>query len=160
MIVADASPLIFLGRLGCLGLLPELFGEVLVPEAVALEATSGPGRPGAAAARLALHDQGFQTVVCPPSAALDELTTLVDAGEAAAIAVALDRDARGILIDDRAGRSVATSRGLAPVGTLGVLVQARRAGLVGELEPVLDELERAGFRMSAALRAAVLRLPD
>ncbi len=157
MIVADASPLIFLGRLDCLDVLPQLFGEILVPEAVVAEAVAGPGRPGAAAVRIALRGPGFETVACRAGAVLEELETLVDPGEAAAIAIALERGVRGVVMDDRAGRSVAKSRGLAPVGTLGVLVRAHQSGLVGALEPLLDELERSGFRMSAALRSAVLR---
>lgn len=155
MIVADASPLIFLGRLGQLSVLPSMFGQVLVPAAVFAEATAAASRPGARAVLEARRAELFEVVQLRESAGADELAEIVDAGEAEAIALALERGIDRILMDDRAGRHLARTLGLAPIGTLGVLVGAHRRGLVEELGPLLDSLEAHGFHMTVELRRRV-----
>ena len=158
MIVADASPLIFIGRLGLLDVLSELLGPVLVPNAVFAEATAIPGRPGALSV-LKARDSGHLTVAALEDASVAlALSELVDAGEAEAIALALERKVERILMDDLAGRRLAKQVGLQPVGTLGFLVQARRTERIADLPGCLDVLETAGFRMTAELRTRVEQL--
>ena len=157
MIVADASPLIFLGQLGRLDVLLAIFGSVIVPSAVFAEATASPGRPGAQAV-LRAHSAGLFAVELVGPGRASELSELVDPGEAEAIALALERGIPRVLMDDLAGRGLARRLGLTPIGTLGVLVQARRMGIVEELPPLLDALESIGFRMTAALRQETERL--
>lgn len=60
-------------------------------------------------------------------------------------------------MDERAGRAVAESRGIAVRGTLGVLVQARTTGALPALRPVLNALAAEGFRLSPLLVAEALR---
>jgi predicted nucleic acid-binding protein len=62
------------------------------------------------------------------------------------------------VLDDRLARRAALSLGLRLTGTLGLLLDAKRAGLIPALEPSLDDLQRLGFRISAHTRAAVLKL--
>jgi uncharacterized protein len=59
-------------------------------------------------------------------------------------------------MDELDGRKVARHHGLQITGTLGVLLEAKRHGYVGEIRPLLDALERASFRISAALKQQVL----
>ncbi len=65
-------------------------------------------------------------------------------------------DAELVLIDERAARRKARGIGLQTVGTLGVLLMAKDKGLVAGLKPLLDDLRRAGFRMSDDLYRQVL----
>jgi predicted nucleic acid-binding protein len=61
-------------------------------------------------------------------------------------------------MDERLGRAEASRFGLRFIGVLGVLIEAKGKGLVQRIEPILDELQNnAGFRVSEALRARVLR---
>jgi predicted nucleic acid-binding protein len=62
-----------------------------------------------------------------------------------------------ILIDERKGRAVARERGLRVRGTLGVLVEARRAGHLVSLRSALDELRAQGFRVASTLIAEALQ---
>ena len=81
----------------------------------------------------------------------------LDPGETAAILLAEAIGADLILMDERAGRAVAESRGIAVRGTLGILVQARTTGALAALRPVLDALAAEGFRISPMLVAEALR---
>ena len=158
VVVADASPLIYLSRVGALDLLNVLFGEVVVPRAVWVEVVeqrpSAPGLDGLKGARWIRVDDS-------------ELPTThlgLDPGETAAILLAEGLHAELLLSDERMGRRVAEARGLAVRGTLGVLVQARRAGALPALRPVLEQLVAEGFRISPTLLrealAAVGELTD
>jgi uncharacterized protein len=82
----------------------------------------------------------------------------LDPGEAEAIACALEGSATLLLIDERRGRRVAQQLGISVIGLVGVLLLAKRRGLVAQIRPLLDGLrQRAGFWMSEALYARVLQ---
>jgi predicted nucleic acid-binding protein len=78
-VVADAGPLIALGRVGQLALLPKVLGEVLVPQAVITECQIDAAKPGAVAIREALEDRVLVEIADPVSA-LPPFPVL-DAGE-------------------------------------------------------------------------------
>lgn len=78
-----------------------------------------------------------------------------------AISLAVEIGAALLLIDERKGRSEANSLGLKTSGLLGVLLEAKRAGLLEELRSVFDDLvSKSNFRVSAAVKAEFLRLAD
>lgn len=156
IVVADSSPLIYLSVLGRLDLLGALYGAVLLPRAVYDEVViAGDGEPGsrevASAGRIEVRDVAMDE----SWAALD---ARLDPGEAAAIVLALEARADLLLVYDRAGRREATVVGLRVHGTLGVLVDARRRGLLAALRPEIDALVAAGFRVSERARGEVLAL--
>jgi hypothetical protein len=79
----------------------------------------------------------------------------LDLGERCAIGMALDLDA-ALLVDDRAARRHAEALGLDVLGTLGVLVLAKRKGLVAEVKPVVQAMRQGGHFISLpALQAAL-----
>ena len=145
LVVADASPLIYLSRVAVLDVLPTLYGTVVVPQAVWDEAVE---RRTGTAGTTALRHAPWLRVVDNPSTDID---LGLDAGETAAILVAESLHADLVLIDERVGRKVAHERGLNVRGTLGILVQARKAGKLSALKPVLDALVAQGFRIAPAL---------
>ncbi len=82
----------------------------------------------------------------------------LDAGEAEAIALAVERNADLIVLDERIGRRAAQRLGLTVVGTLGVLIAAKDRGLLAAVRPVLDALRvEAGFWITDELYNVVTK---
>lgn len=155
IVISNTSPIIALAAIGQLDLLRQLYGQVIIPEAVYQELTVTPAAPGAAAAQL-LGWIAVKAVV--NHTVTTTLQTEVDEGEAEAIALALETQADLLLIDERRGRAVATRLGLQRVGLLGMLLEAKRRGFIPALRPVLDDLSaKATFWVSPQLYAQVLQ---
>ena len=91
----------------------------------------------------------FRDVVVPPAVAV----------EFARLAANVPRFADAVLLDERRGREVAGQLGLRTIGILGLLLQAKSAGLLPAVRPVLDDLQReAGFWITEPLRQQLLSL--
>jgi uncharacterized protein len=162
--VSDSSTLIHLAGIGRLDLLRRFYGEVLVPGAVFREVvTEGGERPAACLVAQAITD-GWILVVAeakdlPLSEALQRDGRL-HPGESEAIALLLERDATGLLLMDEAhGRSIARQHGLALTGILGVLLRAKREGLIASLRAELEQLrDGCGFYIHEQLIRQALSL--
>lgn len=155
IVVSDASPLIALAAVEKLDLLRTLYGEVLVPSAVFDEVTAiRQTAPGADEVRTS---EWIRVRTVENRALVEALALELDAGEAAAIALAVEVNGDLLLMDERRGRVAAIRLGRRVVGVLGVVVEAKAAGLLPEVRPILDALtQEVGFRISAALHARVL----
>ena len=77
--------------------------------------------------------------------------SVLDAGEAEAIALVIKQNADLILLDDLAGRRAANAYGIEVMGTLGVLKVMYQRGRIENMKTTLDELQKQGFWMSTAL---------
>ena len=150
--VADTSPVCYLILIGEIELLPRLFSQVLLPEAVVLELLhhDAPGEVRGWASNLPPWVRIEETAV-PATSGLETL----QAGEQAAIVVAESCSADIILLDEKAARRIAAARGLRVTGLLGVLGEAATRGLL-ELAPAINQLRTTNFRSSPALLKATL----
>jgi hypothetical protein len=152
-VVVDSTPIIALAGLGHLGLLQRLYGEVLAPSTVWEELTSGGLRPGGPEDLVAAPWIRCRALTNPGQA---DFFPDLDRGEAEVIALALETDAGLVILDDRLGRRHATRLGLRLTGTLGVLLAAKKVGLLTEIAPLLDRLGENRIYSSPKLRALVL----
>lgn len=150
LVVADAGPLIALGRIDRLALLGGVFGQVQIPRAVLAECLARPEFPDAQRIKAAVVDGTLLPCEAPPIVASG-----LQAGERAAIGRAIEIGA-ALLADDRAARLHASARGLVVIGTLGVLVRAKRIGLLQAVAPLVERLRAGGHRLGAAAIAAAL----
>jgi predicted nucleic acid-binding protein len=156
IVVSDTSPLMNLAVVGHLELLDQLYDTVLIPEGVWNELSSlGSQYPEVAIVQtltwLKRQPLTFRAVA-------DALQAELEIGEAEAIALAIEKQADLLLIDERRGRQVATRMGLTYIGLLGILLEAKRNGFLPEVKPVLDDLiAKAGFWVSPQLYTRVLQ---
>jgi len=155
-VVCNASPLINLARIGKLGLLRELYNELIIPEAVWHEVVvEGAGQPGAEEVKVA---DWIKTQSVANRDFKRALRQELDAGEAEAIVLALEIGAELLLMDERLGREVTWHFGLRCTGLIGILIEAKRKGRVSAIKPYLDSLRNiAGFRVSNELYLRVLQ---
>jgi hypothetical protein len=82
----------------------------------------------------------------------------LDLGESATIILAEELKANRVLIDERLGRKVAQSRNLPVTGTIGLLLIAKKKGIITEIQPILDQFLNQGKRISSVLYQEVLDL--
>lgn len=152
--VVDASPLLYLAQLDRLQLLRAEGREVVLPSAVLDEV-----RVHADPAARAIEEASTSWLrVRDPADAMRVaiLRSGLDAGEAAALALALELGAERLVVDDLDARRTCRRLGVPVVGTLGILVAAKQRSQIESVRDDLDRLEAANFRVSPALRALVL----
>ncbi len=145
-VVADASTLIHLEKIGQLALLEGLFGQVAIPPAVAREVQKTlPELP----AWVRVHTLGRSI---PSSIAQRALGS----GETEVMALALERGIPWVILDDLSARQFGRSLGLEIVGTGAVLFKAKEKGLIPAVRPLLDALLATGFRLSSHVYRTLL----
>jgi predicted nucleic acid-binding protein len=155
IIVSDSGPIIHLSLVGRIDLLPRLYGRILIPDLVYKEVVeSGEGLPGSSELKDA--EWVVRADHNPEATLFQMLSAELDPGEAAAIWLAVEREASLILSDDRQARLAAERLGIPVVGTIGILVQAKRKGLVSALSPLLLHLKSKGVWLSTSLIQNVL----
>jgi predicted nucleic acid-binding protein len=160
VVVSDAGPLIGLAWIGRVSVLTSLYGSVVIPDRVLTELHVDSDRTGARALPAALAAGAIrpQALRDGRAAELARLGLLLNAGEASAILLAEQTQCRFLLIDERRGRQIAGAPGVPVVSLAGVLLAAKRSGLLRCVASTLTDLTREGYRLSDALVSEVLRL--
>lgn len=152
IVVADTSPLNYLVRSGLAWILPELFGRVLIPNAVRSELMH-PRAPIEVRDFAAFPPSWLECVEVTGN--LEQLGGQLGAGEREAINLAIEVRADALLIDDLPGRIEAAARGIPARGTLAVLLQA---GVRGHLDfrEALTRIKELGFRTTPQLEQELI----
>lgn len=155
VVVSDTTTMSNLLIVGHIDLLQKLYGTISIPTAVRDELRN------LVSHRTQVDQFLNQPWVTIHSVTQKEYTLLLrqqlDVGEAEAIALAVEMNADLLIVDELKGRAVAKSLGLLVIGTLGILVAAKREGLVSQVGPVLNQLKmNAGFWVSDSLQKQVL----
>lgn len=155
--VVNASPVIVLAKAGHLQLLEQLSGDVLLPLPVAMEIESGPNTD---AARLALEG-GWGVRVSAIRIPTELLEWGLGPGETAVLAVALERASRTAVLEDGSARACAKAFGIPIIGTLGVVLRAKRRGIIPSAVDVIRRIRAAGLYLDeATIRSAVQRIGE
>ena len=151
--VIDTGPLVYLAQLNQLTLLQALY-EPYAPSSVLDEISAWSSK----ARRLvqAAADDWLTVVPVTNVSLRDHLLPQIDLGEAEVIALAIELGTLRVLLDDQDARRSARLHGLQPMGTLGLLLKAKRRGLLSAIRPEIDRLAQTNFYFSAALIAEIL----
>ena len=153
--VCNTSPIQYLHQLGLLDLLPKLGGRVCIPPAVIEELAAG-REAGVDLPDLTQLD--WVRVRRPVSAAALPLVRDLGPGETEVLMLGLESRESILVLDDALARRVAVGLGLRLTGTLGILLSAKRKGLLIAVTPALDRLQTLRFHLAPHTRAAVLTL--
>ena len=147
IIVSNTSPINYLILIGHINLLPELFQQIIIPQAVYSE-LSDASAPSPVQAWIATPPDWLK--IQPVSQPSDAIVDLLDPGERAAILLAQELNADLLLLDDMKARRTATERGLAITGILGILDQAATMKLL-DLPAAVQNLQSTSFWASDSL---------
>ena len=142
IVVSDTSPLVALWKLGLLGILPILYGTVVIPSAVEAELRA----PGHSESADAIFEASAGWLAVRSPASIREFAGL-DPGETSAIALAKELRADALIMDERAGRIVSEREGIPTVGTIGVLELAAQNDLL-DLADAFERLKSIGFHVA------------
>lgn len=157
LIISNTTPIINFAEMGRLELLGELFGNLVVPQAVVDELLAKRSLfPHAANAATSLK------VISPQDRLLVRgFQSVVHAGEAECLALAMENPGSLLILDDLQARAMASANGLPFTGTIGVIVEAKARGLVDAVAPLIEELRgSARFWISQELETRVLKDSD
>lgn len=145
----------YLHQIGQLSIIPALVGSIIVPPAVLIELDAG------IAKGLDLPQPEilkWVRIQAPISAKAASLITDLGPGESQVLMLALEMPGSVALLDDALARRVAVAKGIPIKGTLGLLLDAKRAGHLTVVRPSLDRLQELGFRLAQQTQDAVLKL--
>jgi len=143
-IISDTSCLILLDKIGELSILNKLFGNITTTSEVANE--FGQQLPPWFEIKEP-NDKNYQAII----------EASVDKGEASAIALAIELDDCLLIIDDLKGRKFAHQLGLTIIGTIGVIVDAKIAGIIPSVKPILSKIKSTNFRITEKLELLILK---
>jgi uncharacterized protein len=154
-IISNATPLIAFARIAQLPLMQEIVGRLIIPQTVADEiAAYSATAPGG----ILLSDEPWiQIQPLQTETQMHLLMPTLDKGEASVIALAIERKANLVLIDELTGRKVAESLGLKVSGSVGLLIKAKQIGKLQSIKPFLEDMKKAGIFFSQRFIDEVLR---
>lgn len=143
LVISDTSCLIILSNINELELLKKLYGEIITTSEVKSE--FGGQLPS-------------WIVIKSPmdNSILKHIAEQLDMGEASAITLALETPDCIIILDDLKARKVAESYNLKITGTLGILIHAKKKGIISTIKPYIEKIKKSGFRLNGQLEQAVL----
>ena len=144
IIISDTSCLILLNKVGQLDILHKLFGIITTTNEVAEE--FGQSLPPWFEIKQP-NDRNYQLLI----------EASVDKGEASAIALAIESENALLIIDDLKGRKLAYKLGLTIIGTIGVIVDAKLAGIIISVKPILAKIKETNFRITDQLELLILK---
>lgn len=154
VVISDTSAISNLWQIGQIEILKLLYNTIIIPTAVQEELFELEDQ------QVYLQNCDWINVQPTQNLVLTEvLQAELDEGEAQAIALSVEMQPDFLIIDELKGREKARSLGIKIIGLLGVLVEAKRAGIISQVNPILIDLtEKVNFFISPQLRAEILAM--
>jgi predicted nucleic acid-binding protein len=152
--IVNTAPLIFLAKIGKLELLRIGADVIYIPPAVLTELRATPDE----ATKAVQEILGIWLLekACTQPGLYSLAAQALDPGEAEVVALAFELGTQDVVLDDLDARRFAHRSGLQPIGTMGLLLAAKKKGIVAAIAPEVEALKKAGFRVSEALVKRIL----
>lgn len=154
-VIVNTSPLFYLHRLGHLHLLEKLYGEIVIPEAVLAEIEEGE-KAGEDIPKITEEKWIKVKKVYIP--AFIKMIPDLGRGEAEVLTLGCEEKNPLLIIDDALARKIANLQSFKITGTAGVLLKAKKAGYLKEINPLLARLKKTGFYLSDRLISEILKI--
>ena len=151
-VVSNTTPIISLSAIHKLEVLKLLFNQIYLPKAVHREI-----KTKKLSGYREIDADWFKVLDIKGIDYLGFLLNDLDAGEAEAIVLAREIKADILLIDERIGYDIAKSQNIFAIGTLAVLLMAKKKGIIQKVKPLLDEMIQKGRWYSAKTRESFLK---
>jgi predicted nucleic acid-binding protein len=154
-LVVNASPVIFLSKIEMIDYLPEMVEHLTIPQAVIHEIEQH-------------RDEAFFWIKQNKkkfSVKAESITTSVSAwdlglGETEVITFASEHKDFTAALDDKAARNCAKSFQIPVIGTIGLIIRAKKSRVIDDAKPYLLKLKETGFRINDYLFDYALKLAD
>ncbi len=150
-VIANTTPLIALANIDRLELLHELYGTIIVPQAVVDEIISEPAKQRVRSATW------IKVEAIQDPSQKDIFRARLHAGEVEVMILAREQNADLVIMDDNAAKKTAKFLGLNVTGTLGILLKAKKEGYLEMVEPIMNELILDGLFISDTVKGYVLK---
>ncbi|MCC6300190.1 MAG: DUF3368 domain-containing protein [Anaerolineales bacterium] len=152
--VVNTAPLIFLSKIKRLELLRLGADVIYAPSEVLSELKAVQDEAGIAVQEVL--GNWLLEKSCKQQNLLAISRQALDPGEAEVVALALELGTTDVVLDDLDARRFARRSGLQPIGTLGLLLAGKRAGIIQSVAAEINSLRQAGFYANAALITRIL----
>jgi len=153
VIVSNATPIIAFSRINRLDLFRQITGAIVIPQEVEKE-LYGHRRTDVPALK---RSNWIKVRKVKSQADVELLLPSLDKGEAEVIVLSKELGAGLIIIDELTARKVAIMMGLPVIGAAGLLMHAKRTGLIKEVKPLLDDMILKGIRYKESFYREVLK---
>ncbi|WP_338763860.1 DUF3368 domain-containing protein [Bernardetia sp. ABR2-2B] len=152
IIISDTSSISNLIQIDLIYILQELFEDIYITSSVREELYVLPKQKKIIESLDWIKTQNPQNQTL-----VEELLEELDIGEAHSIILALETNAKFLIIDEYKGRVIAEQRGVKIIGVLGILIKAKQNNIIPLVKPHIDKLVTIGFRIKPSLIRIVLQ---
>lgn len=152
-VIVNSTPLIILCKIGHLNILQKLYHKIFIPTAVYLEIMA---IEDSAYTQMKTASEWIHVREIQDPAEKKMYKAKLHDGEVEVMILAQEQNADLVIIDDNAAKKTAKYLGLSVTGTLGILLKAKKLGILKKLHPLLLEMKQNGFYIDSALEAIVL----
>ena len=151
LVLSNTTPLIALAGINSLELLHQLYGSIIIPSAVKAELIGEPEKSAVANSSWIVIKHISQ------EERKRDFRARLHTGEVEVMILAEEMCADLVIMDDYAAKKTAKFMGMKTTGTLGILIQAKKQGLIQEVKPLMESLIAQGLYVSEKIQRLVLR---
>lgn len=156
-VIVNSTPLIVLCGIGRLHILKDMYEEIFIPSAVFREVTA---KDDSVCVQIRSAGDWIRVEQIKDHSEKKMYKAKLHDGEVEVMILAQEQKADLIILDDNAAKKTAKYLGLTVTGTLGVLLKAKRRGIIDSVCPILSEMKQNGFYIDSVVERMVLDQAD